>query len=394
MNKKTVEDVDFKDKKVIMRVDFNVPLDDTGKISDDSRIVEALPTVNYILGKGVKKLILMSHLGRPKGKVVESLRMDAVARRLSELLGCEVEKLNACTGNDVKRAIDTSTKSVIMLENLRFYPGEEKGDDNFARDLASLADIYVNDAFGTAHRSHASTTIIAKYLPSCAGLLMKKEIDFLSKVTLQPDKPFVAILGGAKVSDKIGVVDNLLEKVDRIIIGGAMAYTFLKSRNEDVGSSLVEEDKIDLACQILKKAGLAGVEIVLPVDHIAVKQIDSPDTSKTCDFIPRDYKGVDVGPKSIELFKEKLMDAKTVLWNGPLGIFEKPDYAEGTKQIAEFLATLDAVVVVGGGDSASAAKQFKVKDKLSHVSTGGGASLEFLEGKELPGIAIIPDISR
>jgi len=391
MNKRTVNDVDFKNKKVIVRVDFNVPLNGQGRITDEARIAAALPTIKFILDKGPSKVILMSHLGRPKGKVVDSLRMNPVADKVSELLGQSVQKLDDCVGEAIPRAIEASPAKVILLENLRFHPDEEKGGDSFARELAGLADIYVNDAFGTAHRAHASTTIIAKYLPSCLGFLMEKEIEYLSKVTHSPQKPFVAILGGVKVSDKIDVVENLLRKVDRIIIGGAMAYTFLKSKQESVGSSLVEEDKIDLAKTILDKARETQVEIILPIDHIAVRDLDKPEAKSTQEVISEGYKGVDIGPKSIELFREKLKDAKTILWNGPLGIFERPEYAEGTKQIAEYLATLDAVVVVGGGDSASAAKMFGVKDKLSHVSTGGGASLEFLEGRELPGIAVIPD---
>jgi 3-phosphoglycerate kinase len=391
VNKKTIKDLNVKNKRVIVRVDFNVPLDDQGNVSDDARISAALETINYILEKNPSKLILMSHLGRPKGKVVSSLRMDPVAKRLSQLLGQEVKKLNDCVGEEVKKEIDSSQTKVFLLENLRFHGQETKGDEAFAKELASLAQVYVNDAFGTAHRAHASTTIIAKYLPSCVGFLIEKELNYLSKVTFTPDKPFVAILGGAKVSDKIAVVENLLKKVDRIIIGGAMAYTFLKSQDKPVGSSLVEEDKLDLAKGILNKAKEAKVEIVLPIDHIVVTSLDEPQTKKEVEDIPQGYKGVDVGSKSVVLFRDKLKDAKTVLWNGPLGIFEKDDYAKGTKDIALFLAGLDATVVVGGGDSASAAKKFKVKDKLSHTSTGGGASLEFIEGKDLPGIAVIAE---
>ncbi|MFA5270828.1 MAG: phosphoglycerate kinase [Candidatus Omnitrophota bacterium] len=392
MAKLTVKDLEFKGKKVIMRVDFNVPLDKkTGEITDDTRIKEALPTIKYVLEKGASKLILMSHLGRPDGKVVDALRMNPVAKKLSQLLGEDVEKLDDCVGPDVKNKIDATSKRVILLENLRFHAEEEAGDEKFAKGLASLADVYVNDAFGTAHRSHASTTIIAKFLPSCLGFLMEKEVKYLSSA-LDPKKPYVVILGGAKVSDKIDVITSLLERADKFLIGGAMAYTFLKSRGEDVGSSRVEADKLDLAKKILEDAQKKGVKIVLPIDHVAVDNIDNPASKKIVTTITQGLLGVDVGPKTIELFKKELSDAKTVLWNGPLGIFEKDEYANGTKEIALALSTLkDATVIVGGGDSASAAKKFKVADKLSHVSTGGGASLEFLEGKPLPGIAIIQD---
>jgi 3-phosphoglycerate kinase len=394
MAKLTVKDMDFKGKKVIMRVDFNVPLDKkTGEINDDTRIKEALPTIKYVLEKGAAKLILMSHLGRPDGKVVDGLRMTPVAKKLSQLLGQDVEKLDDCAGPDVKNKIDTTSKTVILLENLRFHAEEEAGDEKFAKELASLADVYVNDAFGTAHRAHASTTIIAKFLPSCLGFLMEKEVKYLSSA-LNPQKPYVVILGGAKVSDKIDVITSLMQRADKFLIGGAMAYTFLKSQCVDVGSSRVEADKLDLAKKILEDAKERQVKIVLPVDHVTVDNIDNPASRKITESttISQGLLGVDVGPKTIELFKKELSDAKTVLWNGPLGIFEKDEYANGTKEIALVLSTLkNATVIVGGGDSASAAKKFKVADKLSHVSTGGGASLEFLEGKPLPGIAIIKE---
>jgi len=392
MAKLTVKDVDFKGKCVIMRVDFNVPLDKkTGEIADDTRMKEALPTIKYVLEHGAKKLILMSHLGRPDGKVVPGLSMNPVAKKLSQLLGEDVEKLDDCVGDEVKNKISTSSKRVILLENLRFHAEEEEGDEKFAKQLASLAEVYVNDAFGTAHRAHASTTIIAKFLPSCLGFLMEKEVKYLSSA-LSPNKPYVVILGGAKVSDKIDVISNLMQKADKILIGGAMAYTFIKSKGEDVGNSRVEADKLDVAKNILQEADKKKVKIVLPIDHLVIDNLDNPTVKKTVDNIPAGFLGVDIGPKTIELFKKDLSDAKTVLWNGPVGIFEKDDYAKGTQALAECLANLkQATVIVGGGDSASAAKKFKVADKLSHVSTGGGASLEFLEGKALPGIAIIPD---
>jgi phosphoglycerate kinase len=391
MNKKTVRDMDLKGKKVIMRVDFNVPLNEEGKITDDARIVAALPTIKYILSHGAGKLILMSHLGRPKGKVVESMRMAPVGRSLAALLGEQVLTLQESVGSEVKKAVDNASERVILLENLRFHPEEEKGDDEFAKKLASLADVYVNDAFGTAHRAHASTTIIAKYLPAVVGFLMEKEIEYLGKIATNPEKPFVAILGGAKVSDKIVIIEKLLDKVDKLLIGGAMAYTFKRALGQRTGNSLVEEDKIDLAKKIMAEAQAKGVKLVLPIDTVAVLDFNKPDTMKIFKEIDIPYDGVDIGPESIELFKKELRGVKTVLWNGPVGVFEKDAYAQGTKELALFLADSGATVVVGGGDSASAARKFKVKDKLAHVSTGGGASLELLEGKELPGVAIIPE---
>ncbi|MBU1122790.1 MAG: phosphoglycerate kinase [Candidatus Omnitrophota bacterium] len=391
MSKVTIRDVDFSGKKVIIRVDFNVPLDKDGNISDDARIRAALPTIKYVLEKGASKVILMSHLGRPKGKVLDSLRMNPLARRLSSLIGEGVEKVDDCVGQEVKAKIKSTDKRIVLLENLRFHPQEEAGDEGFSKELASLADMYVNDAFGTAHRAHASTTIIAKSLPSSIGFLMEKEVKALS-FAVSPEKPYVVILGGAKVSDKIGVISNLMRKADKFIIGGAMAYTFLKSQGIDVGASRVEDDKLDLAKKILDDAGCKGVKICLPIDHLVVDNIDNPGIKAIVETIGQGLMGVDVGTKSIQFFKDELKDAKTVLWNGPLGIFEKEAYARGTKEIAFYLAALVGVnVIVGGGDSASAAKKFGIADKLTHVSTGGGASLEFLEGKELPGIAVIPD---
>ena len=393
MAKLTVKDIPLKDKKVIVRVDFNVPIDKKGKITDDTRIKEALPTIKYILKSKPKKLILMTHLGRPDGKVIESLRVNKIANRLSKLLKQQVKKLDDCIGDEVKKQIEKTKAKVILLENLRFHPEEEKGDENFAKELASLADVYINDAFGTAHRAHASTTIIAKYLPSAIGFLMEKEINSLS-CALSPTKPYVIILGGAKVQDKIGLINNLLDKANTILIGGAMAYTFLKAKGINVGNSKVENEKIDLAKEILDNAQNKNVKIVLPVDHLVVDNIDNPNIKKFTENenIEENLIGVDIGPKTISLFKEELKNANTILWNGPLGIFENDNYAKGTKEIAIFLAKLkNAMVIVGGGDSASAAKKFKVEKKLCHVSTGGGASLEFLEGKTLPGIGIIKE---
>ena len=390
MAKVTIKDINLKGKKVIMRVDFNVPLKN-GVIKDNARIKAAIPTIKYALDNGAAKIILMSHLGRPDGKVVEDLRLTPVAVELERLLGLPVEKLNDCIGPEIKAQIEKTTKRVILLENLRFHPEEEEGDEKFAKELASLADVYVNDAFGTAHRAHASTTIIARFLPSALGFLMDKEVTALS-CALNPAKPYVVILGGAKVSDKIDVITNLMKKADTILIGGAMAYTFLKARGETTGASRVEADKVSLAKDILSQAERQKVKIILPVDHLAVQNIDKPETKKFTDKLDNGDIGVDIGPKTVNLFKQELEGAKTVLWNGPVGIFENPHYCEGTKEIALGLADLDnATVIVGGGDSASAAKEFGVANKLYHVSTGGGASLELLEGKALPGIAVIPD---
>lgn len=390
MNKLTIRDIDVKGKKVFVRVDFNVPQDEKGVITDDTRIRSALPTINYLIEKGAKKIILASHLGRPKG-VDPKFKMDPVAEGLSRLLKRKVVKLDDCVGEQVKKAIESSNDQIFLLENLRFHLEEEKGDENFARQLASLADIYVNDAFGTSHRAHASVYGIAQYLKAAGGFLMEKEIDSLSKVTYNPQKPFAAILGGAKVSDKIGVVEHLLDKVDAILIGGAMAYTFLKARGEKIGASRVENEKLSVAKDIMDKAAQKKVKIVLPCDHVVVKTIDDTAGKRVVKEIPEGFLGVDIGPESASLFKKELATAKTVLWNGPLGIFENDAYAQGTKAIAEYLATLKATVVVGGGDTVAAANKFKVAEKLSHVSTGGGASLEFMEGKPLPGVEVLTD---
>jgi len=390
MAKISIKDLELENKKVLVRVDFNVPLKE-GEITDDTRIRTSLPTINYILKQNPRKLILISHLGRPKGKVVEVLRMEPVAKRLEELLGEKVLKLDDCVGEKVKREIDSFGGVVVLLENVRFHPEEEKGDEEFAKKLAELADLFINDAFATAHRAHASTTKIAKFLPSCIGFLMEKEIEYLSKA-LNPERPYVVILGGAKVSDKIGVVNNLIDKVDKFLIGGAMAYTFLKSKGIFVGNSKVEEEKIGLAKEILDKAEAKSVKIVLPLDHVVVEDINLPHTKKIVEEILQGFIGVDIGPQTASLFLRELEGVKTVLWNGPLGIFENPHYANGSKEIATGLANLlDTTVIVGGGDTAFCVSEFGVKDKLAHVSTGGGASLEFLEGKELPAIAVIPE---
>jgi len=394
MNKMTVKDIDTKDKKVLMRVDFNVPRDKkTGAITDDARIRAALPTIEYILKQGPRKLILMTHLGRPDGHVKEDLRLDKVAERLSQLIKAPVKKLDDCVGETVRKGIDASSEKVVLLENLRFHAQEEENDVSFAKDLAGLADLYVDDAFGAAHRAHASTEGVAHYLPAVAGLLMDREIEYLGTSLEAPQKPFAVILGGAKVSDKIGVIENLLKKADRLLIGGGMAYTFLKAQGLPIGNSKLESDKIDLARETLGKAEEAGVEIVLPVDHLIVDKIETPGRVETTTdaSIPDGMIAVDIGPKTIRLFIDRLKDCRTICWNGPLGIFEDERYAKGTREVAEAITKTGAKTIIGGGDTASAVAHFGLQDKMTHISTGGGASLEFMEGKLLPGIAALKD---
>ncbi len=398
MNKLFVEDLEVSGKKVIVRVDFNVPLND-GAVENDKRLVASLPTINYLLDKNAR-LILMSHLGRPKGKVNEDMRMAPVAKRLSELLGKEVKSVEDCIGAEVKAAADAlGDGEVLLLENLRFHPEEEGNDSVFAEKLAELADIYVNDAFGTAHRAHASTEGITQHIDQCAcGYLMKKELDFLGNALSDPTPPFVAIIGGAKISGKIDVIEALLPKVDKLLIGGGMAYTFFKAMGLEIGNSLLEEDKIDLAKALLEKG--AG-KIVLPVDCVITDQFDfgarTVGSIETVahDAIPADQEALDIGPQTAAAFAEIIRGAKTVVWNGPMGVFEIEATAKGTMAVAEALAEATqkngATTVIGGGDSASAIKKAKLNDKVSHVSTGGGASLEFLEGKQLPGVVALTD---
>ncbi|MDD5005687.1 MAG: phosphoglycerate kinase [Candidatus Omnitrophica bacterium] len=392
MDKKNIKNTNLKDKTIIMRVDFNVPLDEKLNITDDTRIKAALPTIKYILDNGAKRLILMSHLGRPDGKIKEELRLNPVAKRLQELLGEPVDKLDDCIGETIKKQIQASKKRLILLENLRFHAEEEENDQNFAKELAGLAQIYVNDAFGTAHRAHASTEGVAHYLPAVAGFLLEKEINYLGKTLENPAKPFVVILGGAKVSDKIGVIENLLKKANKIIIGGGMAYTFLKAQGKEIGKSKLEKDKIDIARDILKKAEQNKVQILLPIDNVCVKEIkDNAEITLAGENVPPDLIAVDIGPKTVDNFRKALADAKTIVWNGPMGIFEMDKFADGSKQIAEYIANLKATTIIGGGDTAAAVAKFGLEDKMTHISTGGGASLEFLEGKTLPGIAALSD---
>ncbi|MCR2043114.1 phosphoglycerate kinase [Anaerosalibacter massiliensis] len=395
LNKKTVEDLQVEGKRVLVRCDFNVPMDDNRNITDDTRIVSALPTIKYLIENG-GKVVLMSHLGRPKGKADSKFSLEPVSKRLSELLNKEVKfaKDDNVISEDVKNIVDNMNNGdVVLLENTRFRSEEKKNDENFAKDLASLGDVFVNDAFGTSHRAHASNVGASKFLPSAVGFLVKKEIEVMGKALENPERPFVAILGGAKVSDKIGVIENLLEKVDTILIGGGMAYTFLKAKGYSIGTSLLEEDKIDLANELLKKADEKNVKILLPVDIVVAKEFKNDTEYKTVkiDSIPEDMMGLDIGSETIKLFSEEIKNAKTVVWNGPMGVFEMKNFKNGTESIAKAMAETNGITIVGGGDSASAVEKAGFKEEMTHISTGGGASLEFLEGKELPGIAAISE---
>ena len=394
MNKKTIKDIDLKDKKVLVRCDFNVPQDENLEITDNRRIVAALPTIKYLLENNCK-VILCSHLGRPKGQVKKEFSLAPVAKELSKLLGKEVKLASDIIGDSAKElTANMQNGEIVLLENVRFDAREEANDKEFAKELASLAEVYVNDAFGTAHRAHASTAGVAEFLPAVAGFLMEKEINFLGTTLENPRRPFVAILGGKKVSDKIGVIDSLLEKVDTLLIGGAMAYTFFKAMGYEVGNSICEPDKTDLALETMEKAKNTGVKMLLPVDTIVGKEFDPNTESKNVKYteIPEGWEGFDIGPETIEMFKNELAGAKTVIWNGPLGLSEFKKFAVGTDTIAKFLGDMeDVTTIIGGGDSAAAIERMGIGDKFTHISTGGGASLEFLEGKKLPGVECLLD---
>ena len=393
MNKKTIKDIDIANKKVFVRCDFNVPLDENGNITDNRRIVGALETIKYLLDKNCK-IILASHLGRPKGEFKKEFSLKPVAEDLSRLLGKEVKLANDIIGESAKNlTANMNGGDIVLLENVRFDAREEKNDREFSKELSSMAEIFVNDAFGTAHRAHSSTAGIAEFLPAVSGFLIEKELNFLGSKLENPERPFVAILGGKKVSDKIGVINNLLEKVDTIIIGGAMAFTFLKSQGYNVGNSICELDKLDLARELLEKAKQKNVKFILPIDTKLGKEFKADTESKTvlCTEIPDGWSGFDIGEQAINQYKEELKNAKTVIWNGPIGLSEFEQFATGTNEIAKYLADLDAVTIIGGGDSAAAIERIGLADKMTHISTGGGASLEFLEGKSLPGIECLMD---
>ena len=393
MSKKTIRDIDLKGKKVLVRCDFNVPLDENKNITDNTRIVAALPTIKYLLEQNCS-IILCSHLGRPKGEFKKEFSLEPVAKELSKLLDKEVIMAKDVIGEDAKKkAGELKQGEILLLENVRFHREETDNDPEFSKELASMAEIYVNDAFGAAHRAHASTVGVASYLPAVSGFLIEKELKFLGNALNNPERPFMAILGGAKVSDKIGVIDNLLEKVDALLIGGGMAYTFFKAQGYNVGDSLCEEDKLDLAKELMQKAKDKGVKLMLPVDTKIGKEPKAGTETKTvaCTEIPDGWEGLDIGEKTINMFKEELQKAKTVVWNGPLGLFEVEEFAVGTNEIAKVLADLDATTIIGGGDSAAAVRKAGLQDKMTHISTGGGASLEFLEGKKLPGIECLQD---
>lgn len=391
MGIQTIKDANFSGKRVLVRVDYNVPLKN-GTVSDDTRIRASLPTLKAILDQSGSKLVLMSHLGRPKGERKPDLSLEPVASKLSELLGRPVQMATDCVGGDVEAAVNAlDGGDVLLLENVRFHAGEEKNDPEFAKALASLGDVYVNDAFGSAHRAHASTEGVTKHLPSYAGLLIEKEVAFFGMILENPDHPLVAVIGGAKVSTKIAVLESLIPQCDTMIIGGGMTYTFLKALGHEIGKSLLEEDYIDTAKQLMTKAKEQNVNIVLPTDHVVASEFSEDAEPEVVDAvdIPEGKIGMDIGPKTIELVAQEIKKAKTIVWNGPMGVFEFDNFAQGTLKIAQYIANSSGTTVVGGGDSVAAANKFGVADKMSHVSTGGGASLEFLEGKTLPGIAAL-----
>jgi len=392
LNKKTMKDIDVKGQRVFVRVDFNVPMAD-GAITDETRIRAAIPTIEYLVEQGAK-VILASHLGRPKGEVKEDMRLTAVGIRLAELMGKPVTKLDEFIGQAVEEAVaNMQDGDILLLENVRFHAGEEKNDPTLAQQFAQLADIYVNDAFGAAHRAHASTEGIAKHIPAVSGFLMQKELDVLGKALSNPEHPFTAIIGGAKVKDKIGVIESLLEKVDHLIIGGGLSFTFIKAQGHDIGKSLLEEDKIELAKSFIEKAKAKGVQLHMPVDAVVANEFsqDAETQIVDVDAIPADWMGLDIGPKTAANYAEVIKNSKLIIWNGPMGVFEMDKFANGTKTVADAMATTAGYTVIGGGDSAAAVEKFEVADKMDHISTGGGASLELMEGKELPGIVALND---
>lgn len=392
MNKKTMKDFDVKGKRVLCRVDLNVPMQD-GKVTDDTRIKAVIPTIEYLTEQGAK-VILVSHLGRPKGEVVEDLRLDPVAEHLSNLLGKEVLKADKVFGKEVEDAVSQMPEGgILLLENVRFEAGEEKNDPALVEEFTKFADIFVNDAFGTSHRAHASTVGVAEKLPAAAGFLMEKEIEVLGNALENPKRPFTAIIGGAKVKDKINVIDNLLDKVDNLIIGGGLAYTFIKAQGNEIGNSLLEEDKIDLANEFMRKAKEKNVNFLMPVDVVVAN--DFSDTADTkivpVNEIPADWEGLDIGPETREIYRKTIQESALILWNGPMGVFEMNSFAGGTREVAAALADTEGFSIIGGGDSAAAVEQFGFAEQMDHVSTGGGASLEFMEGKDLPGIAALDE---
>ncbi len=393
-DKKTIEDIEVGNKKVLVRVDYNVPLDEELNITDDTRIKLSLPTVNYLIEKKAK-VILMSHLGRPKGAAEDKLRLDPVAERLSQLIGRDVKKFGQIYSEEIKDYIDNEMNygEVVMLENLRFNPGEKANDSKFSESLASLADVYVDDAFGAAHRAHASVKGVTEYIPAVAGFLMKKEVEVLTALLESPARPFLTILGGSKVSDKIKVIKNLLGKVDSLILGGGMTYTFLKARGYEIGKSICEDDQLNFAREMLSLSQKKNIKILLPLDIVVAKEFDSESEKKlvSVQSMPVEWMGMDIGDKSIELFKDEISNAGTIFWNGPVGVFEWENFSKGTKNIAKAVAESNAVTVAGGGDTLAALKKYNLTSKFTHVSSGGGASTELLEGRELPGISALLD---
>ncbi|ANU23853.1 phosphoglycerate kinase [Planococcus donghaensis] len=390
--KMTMKDLDLKGKRVFCRVDFNVPMSE-GKVTDDTRIRAAVPTIEYLVEQGAK-VILASHLGRPKGEVNEEMRLAATGVRLGELLHKEVKSLNESIGEEVEKEISSMQEGdIVLLENVRFHAGEEKNDEELSKAFASLADVFVNDAFGAAHRAHASTAGIASHLPAVSGLLLEKELDVLGKALSEPDRPFTAIIGGAKVKDKIGVIDHLLDKVDNLIIGGGLSYTFIKAQGYEIGDSLVEEDKLDLANSFIEKAKQKGVKFYLPVDATVANEFSKDAETKSVKIteIPADWMGLDIGPETVALYSDVIKNSKLIIWNGPMGVFEMPAFENGTKSVAKAMAETSGYTVIGGGDSAAAVEKFDVAEKMDHISTGGGASLEFMEGKDLPGVSALTD---